>query len=103
MCSSQRPTEGADSEPVEPVDERDTWCDYCGKTAYNGLRYSPMRGGINYLCAACYQREHPQTCDNCERPTTDFRLIDYGRAGLWRVCGVCLDKFEERYEQAVVS
>ncbi len=43
-----------------------------------------------------------EVCTNCSTITTDIRLIDFGRGGLWSVCGVCLDRWQH-VEERVAS
>lgn len=58
MCSSHAPTEGADSEYVDP---RDSQCDYCGKTVYSGqIRPVKIGTSLSWLCDPCHDRQEQQ-------------------------------------------
>jgi hypothetical protein len=58
MCDSRRPTEGADS---EPLDRFDTSCSYCGRTVWQGsLRAVTLGGSTSWLCSVCHARQLEQ-------------------------------------------
>lgn len=40
-----------------------------------------------------FQVEPVNHCDNCQRVSDDLRPLDFGRSGVWMVCGICLDKW----------
>ena len=48
---------------------------------------------------ACHD-EGALECTNCSSISSDIRRFDFGRAGIWEVCGVCADRMEERADAA---
>jgi hypothetical protein len=113
MCSSQQPLAGADSYvPARSVAHStvDPGCYGCGygkpcsqACSACGCRWSgdPMSAGDECDASRCICHDEASLeCTNCQAITPDIRRFDFGRAGVWEVCGVCADKMEERADAA---
>lgn len=76
-------------------------CAAC-RCRWTGDPQNPRENCDDERCA-CHRPDAAE-CTNCQAITTDIRRLDFGRSGVWEVCGVCLDKMDERAEyEAVVS
>lgn len=61
-----------------------------------GCRWSgdPMSASDECPASSCICHDDAaEVCTNCQSITTDVRIIEFGRQGLWTVCGTCLDKW----------
>ena len=60
----------------------------------------PMPAGDECPTSTCVCHDDAaEACTNCNAITAEIRRIDFGRAGVWSICGRCVDKWSETEEQ----
>ena len=116
MCSSQQPLNGADSYvPTRSVAHSTVEPDCLGCIAgrpcsqacsacrcrWSGDPLAPRENCDNDACV-CHD-DAATECTNCSAITSDIQRLDFGRSGVWEVCGVCVDKMDARAEYERVA